>query len=187
MTWIASLDNVFVSFLCELSLLSVSGSFIHLYCVSSWLGSSTRTLEVKSPPLLSHSKYICCKYIIEDRGKIPSLIAFYKLFLSDIKVKTLINSWHIFMLFFGCALCCPLIDTINFQRMKGIKVVHIPGKFCWYRICSSWVKFSNVFAAANCHFRLLLGDFLARTPKNVLNFVWKFEQWRHARWCIRYA
>ena len=99
----------------------------------------------------------------------------------------MINSWHIFMLFFGCALCCPLIDTINFQRMKGIKVVHIPGKFCWYRICSSWVKFSNVFAAANCHFRLLLGDFLARTPQNVLNFVWKFEQWWHARWCIRYA
>ena len=187
MTWIASLDRVFVLFLCVLSLLSVSGSFIHLYCDTSWLGSSTRTLEVKSPPLLAHSKYICCKYIIEDRGKIPSLKAFYKLFLSDIKVKTLINSWHIFMLFFGCALCCPLIDTINFQKWKVLR---------WYTYRASFVDIGSVVLELNFQmfsqqqtviFRLLLGDFLARTPQNVLNFVWKFEQWWHARWCIRYA
>ena len=49
-------------------------------------------MDVKATLLLRHSHYICGKYIIEDRGKIPSLIAFYKLFLSDIKVKILIGS-----------------------------------------------------------------------------------------------
>ena len=40
----------------------------------------------KVPPLFSHIPhvYICCKNIIEGRGKIHSLTAFYKLFLSDI-------------------------------------------------------------------------------------------------------
>ena len=47
---------------------------------------------VKPPSSFPHSQYICCKYIIEDRRKISSLIVFYKLFLSDIKVKILINS-----------------------------------------------------------------------------------------------
>ena len=30
-------------------------------------------------------------------GNIPSLIGFYKLFLSEIKMKILIKSWHFFM------------------------------------------------------------------------------------------
>ena len=32
--------------------------------------------------------------------------------------------------------------------MKGVKVVHIPGQFYWYRLYSYRVKFSNVFVAA---------------------------------------
>ena len=39
--------------------------------------------------------------------------------------------------FLGCAL--PLIDTLSFQQVKGVKVVHhyhhIAGKFYWYQIC----------------------------------------------------
>ena len=90
-------DRVFASFLCILSL-SVLGRFIHLYCDSGSLGRSTPAWGVNSPfsPAFLH---ICCKYIIEDRRKIPSLIAFYKLFLSDIKVMILINSWHFLTVF----------------------------------------------------------------------------------------
>ena len=28
---------------------------------------------------------------------------------------------------------------------------------------------------------------MTRTPQNVANFVWNFDQWWRARWCIRYA
>ena len=45
----------------------------------------------KAPFILPHSQYIYCKYIIEESGEIHSLKAFYKLFLSDIKVKILIT------------------------------------------------------------------------------------------------
>ena len=37
---------------------------------------------------------------MEGRGQILSLIAFYKMFLRDIKVKILINSWLFFFFFF---------------------------------------------------------------------------------------
>ena len=42
------------------------------------------------------------KYIIEDTGKIPSLTAFYKLFLTDIKVKILTTFWCFLMDFWMC-------------------------------------------------------------------------------------
>ena len=58
----------------------------------------------KAPPLLPRSQYIWCKYIIADRGEIPSILAFYKLFLSDIKVKIFINYWHFLIVFWMCAL-----------------------------------------------------------------------------------
>ena len=41
--------------------------------------------------ILPHSQYIYCKYIIEESGEIHCFKAFYKLFLSDIKVKILIT------------------------------------------------------------------------------------------------
>ena len=51
--------------------------------------------------------------------KVHSLTAFYKLFLSHI------NDFDKYLAFFdgfsGCAL--PLIDTLSFQLMKGVKVV----------------------------------------------------------------
>ena len=60
------------------------------------------------------------------QGKIHSLIAYDKLSLSDMKVKILLNSWY-FLMFFLFTL--PLIDTVSFQWMKSVKVVHIVGKF----------------------------------------------------------
>ena len=81
------------SFFCAMySLSSVSGMFMYLYCDTGLLERSTPYIGGKTPPLLLHWKYICCKDIIEDRGKIPSLLAFYELFLSYIKVKILISS-----------------------------------------------------------------------------------------------
>ena len=65
--------------------------------------------------LFNSYKYIAIN-ILSKTGEIPSFIAFYKLFLSDIKIKTLINSWQFFPDdFFGCALCVPSIDTLSFQ------------------------------------------------------------------------
>ena len=68
--------------------------------------------------LLPHSQYICINVLLKT-GKVHSLTAFYKLFLSHI------NDFDKFLAFFdgfsGCAL--PLIDTLSFQLMKGVKVV----------------------------------------------------------------
>ena len=69
--------------------------------------------------------------------------------------------------------------------MKGLKVVHIPGKFYWYRICS--FKFSNVFVLVETVILGCLGGLLAKALQNVVNFLWNFEKWWHAIWCIRYA
>ena len=52
---------------------------------------------------------------------------------------------------------------------------------------SKKLNFQMFFTSRNCHFRQLLGGFAARTPYNVVNFVWNFDQWWHARWYIRYA
>ena len=70
--------------------------------------------------------------------------------------------------------------------MKGENVE----KFQWYRISSSQVlNFQFFFSPAKTViFRLLFGIFLARTPKNAVNFVLNFDQWWHTRWwCIRFA
>ena len=57
--------------------------------------------------------FLSAANILLKAGKIHSLIAFCKLFLSDIKVKILINSRQFLMVFFGCVL--TLIDTFSFQ------------------------------------------------------------------------
>ena len=59
--------------------------YICLVIPAHW-GRGDFTWEVKPPTLPLHSQYICQKYIIEDRRKIPNLIAFYKQFLSAITV-----------------------------------------------------------------------------------------------------
>ena len=64
-------------------------------------------------PLFFRIPNIFTVNILLKTRKIHSLIVFYKLFLSHIKVKISINSRHLLIVFFGCAL--PLIDTSSFQ------------------------------------------------------------------------
>ena len=73
--------------------------------------------------------------------------------------------------------------------MKGVKVVNIRGKFYWYQFCRSQVLNFKCFCASRNKNRTLgcFWSFLVRTSQNVVNFVWNFDQWWHARWCIRYA
>ena len=90
-------DRVFASILWALSLASVIGSFIHMYCDTGSLGKCTPAWGVK--PLFFYIPNIFAVNILLKTGKINSLITFYKLFLSYIKVKVLINSRHSFMIF----------------------------------------------------------------------------------------
>ena len=97
-----SIDNmsrkgIGIIFMCSIIL----GKFIYLYCDTGSLRINpawgVKRLSSSSPTM--RSQCICCKYITENWGKIHNLIAFYKLFLSDIKVKIWINSWHFLMVF----------------------------------------------------------------------------------------
>ena len=79
--------------------------FIPVYCDIGLLGRSNPTLGVS--PLPPTPLFSCIpnifpvnsQYIIKDSGKIPILITFYKLFLSDIKAKILIIFWYFLMNF----------------------------------------------------------------------------------------
>ena len=79
----------------------------------------------------------------DDSKKTPSLIAFFKLFLFDVKVEIMLISWHFFM-----ALCMhpplpphphPLTATLIFLLMKGVDVVHNWTKFDLDGTCNSGV------------------------------------------------
>ena len=108
------------------SIIIISFRKVHTSVLWHWL---TKAVSYPPPFLFPpHVQYICCKCITEDRGN-PSFIASYKLFLSDIKLKILLN----------------------------VKVVHISGKLYWYWIFSSQVL--NFHTSRNCRFRLLLGGF----------------------------
>ena len=52
--------------------------------------------------------------------------------------------------------------------MKGVKVVHVLGKFYWYGICYSPVL---DFQMLLCEQKLLFGGFLDRTPQMQLTFL----------------
>ena len=68
-----------------------------IHCDTGSLGWSTPAWEVK--PLFSHILNIFTANILSKTRKILSLLAFYKLFLSEIKIKILINSCHFLMIF----------------------------------------------------------------------------------------
>ena len=79
----------------------------------------------------------------DDSKKNPSFIAFFKLFLFDVKVEIMLISWHLSM-----ALCIhpplvppspPLSATLIFQLMAGVEVVHILAKFHLHATCNSGV------------------------------------------------
>ena len=118
-------DRGFASFLCVLSLLSVIGSFKHMYCETGSLGKCIPAWGVK--PLFFRIPNIFAVNKLLKTGKIRSVIAFYKLFLSHIKVKILINSWH-FLMVFSDVLSLWLTPSV-FNKWKALR----------------WFKFSNVF------------------------------------------
>ena len=91
-------DRLFASFLCVLPLSSDLGSFIQMYCGTGSPGRSTPAWGVK-PLLFYHIPNIFAVNILLKTGEIHSHITFYKLFLSDIKVKILINFRHFLMAF----------------------------------------------------------------------------------------
>ena len=62
---------IIFAFLCVLSLPSLLGRFSHLHWDTSSLGERITQMESKEAP--TFPIYICCKYIIEDRGKSPPL------------------------------------------------------------------------------------------------------------------
>ena len=220
-------DRVFTSFVCVLSLSSVLGGFIHLYC-------DTGLLKLPSSRF-PHAQYICCKYIIENRGN-PSL---WGIFLRDVKVKILINSWHFFKFCLDVPSVALRLTPSVFSKWKMLS---------WYTYQATFLDIESSFRVLNfytrrkCYFTLLLGQFWAinqsprqdsgsvgakksfacfgkqhkskfpgkhswqsailekkggrscphftggpGTPKNVVNFVWNFDQWWYARWCIRFA
>ena len=79
-------DRVFALFLCVMSLSSVLGSFIQMYCDTGSLRRSTPTWCVK-PLLFAHIPNIFAVNMLLKTGKIDSFIAFYKLLLSGLKSR----------------------------------------------------------------------------------------------------
>ena len=71
--------------------------------------------------LISHIPNTFAVNIFLKMGKSPSYIAFYKLFLSEIKMKVLINSWYFLMSVFEYTLCPPLSDTLSFSKWKVLR------------------------------------------------------------------
>ena len=115
-------DRAFASFSCVLSLALALGRFIRLHCHTGSWGRGAPLHGKKSHPLLPHipNIYICCKNIIEGKG------------IVWVSIRVL-------------SFTPPLIDTLSFQYMKVVKVVHTLGKFYWYRICCSPVLNSQMF------------------------------------------
>ena len=88
-----------------------------MYCDTGSLGKCTHAWGVRC--FFFRIPSIFAINVLLKIGKVHSLTAFYKLFLSHIK------DFDKFLAFFdgfsGCTL--PLIDTLSFQLMKGVKVV----------------------------------------------------------------
>ena len=66
----------------------------------------------------------------DDSKKNLGFIALFKLFLFDVKIEILLNSWHFFMAF--CIHSPPpptLTATLIFLLMKAVDVVHLWTKF----------------------------------------------------------
>ena len=159
--------------------------FIPVYCDIGLLGRSNPTLGVS--PLPPTPLFSCIpnifpvnsQYIIKDSGKIPILITFYKLFLSDIKAKILIIFWYFLMNFW--------IRWLTPSDISKLKLVSWCIWASFNDIESSGFKFQMFFLQPKLSFLACFQWFLVRTLQNPVNFVWNFDQWWHTRWCIRYT
>ena len=79
----------------------------------------------------------------DDRKKNATFIAFFKLFLFDVKVEILLNCmafFHGFLYIPSTPLPpLPLTATLIFVQMKGVEVVHIWTKFHLQGTCNCGV------------------------------------------------
>ena len=76
----------------------------------------------------------------DDSKKTPTFIAFFKLFLFDVKVEILLNCMAFFHGFLNTP-CTPLprpalTATLIFLLMEGAEVVHIWTKFHLHLTCN---------------------------------------------------
>ena len=76
-----------------------------------------------------------------DSKKNPTFIAFFKLFLLDVKVEILLNCMAFFHGFLYTPSTPPplppLSATLIFLLMEGVEVVHIWAKFHLHGTCNS--------------------------------------------------
>ena len=78
----------------------------------------------------------------DDSKKNLTFIAFFKLFLFDVKVEIMLISWHFFMAFCILPPVPPfpsLAATLILVQMRGVKVVHVSAKIHLHATCNSGV------------------------------------------------
>ena len=112
--------------------------------------------------------------VLEDSKKSQTFIAFFKLFLRDVKVETLWISWHFFAVFWMHPVTGQSLAPSFFSEMKGTKVVHMSCKFHLHLTCSSWLFSLQVFS--------YLQKVRGKSPLNS-SFPLSFplEKWRYIR------
>ena len=85
----------------------------------------------------------------DDSKKNPSFIAFFKLFLFDVKVEILLSSCYFLMAFYIHPFISPLppllTATLIFLLMKGVEVAHNWTKFHLDGTCISGVLIFEIF------------------------------------------
>ena len=122
-----------------------------VHCDTSSIGRSTPARGVKRL-LFSRLRNIFAVNILSKMGKIPSFIAFYKLFLSEIKIKLLINSWHFLMIFLDVPSVALRLSPSVFSKWKMLRYrTHTGQVLVIYWICNSLVL---IFCMFSCQQKL---------------------------------
>ena len=114
------------------------------------------------PPLFPQNQ----SQIIKDNSKIiPTLIAFLKMFLGNVKVKILLISWHFLVVF-----CIRLPPAHSLTPSLLCKWTVLRWCICgpsfiymWHKNLEFWY-FKSSISSRKYHFRLLLGCFLDVPP-----------------------
>ena len=79
--------------------------------------------------------------MVKDSGKKnPTVIAFFKLFLHDVKLEVLLILRHFFGSFLDAPLTRPFIFTPIYTQMQAAEVFHISCKFYSHLNCNSQKK-----------------------------------------------
>ena len=122
----------------------------------------TWRIKPPPPPLFPQNQ----SQIIKDNSKIiPTLIAFLKMFLGNVKVKILLISWHFLVVF-----CIRLPPAHSLTPSLLCKWTVLRWCICgpsfiymWHKNLEFWY-FKSSISSRKYHFRLLLGCFLDVPP-----------------------